>query len=126
MSAAHLFQLIASLFAALFAPARLLARVAGMDARRMRGLAQYLRLMQTSGRALAYPGEDDATVAKRIAFATWISDDPLAALKYLVRRLRGVARARSGNVAPPDGAPPILFCRPLRDVAEAPACDDSS
>lgn len=126
MTAADLFRLIATLFAALFAPARMLVRVAGFDRARLKGLARFLERMKARGHALAYAGEDDATIAKRIDRAAWIAADPVAALKHMVRTHRGLVRARFGMVAPPSDMPPALFCMPLRDGDVAPLSADTS
>ncbi|MDX2233669.1 MAG: hypothetical protein NW200_04145 [Hyphomonadaceae bacterium] len=123
MSAADLLRLIASLFAALFAPAHMLARVAGFDARRLRSFARLLQRLKARGRALAYAGEDDATIQKRIDRAAWIAADPVGAMKHMVRSHRGLLRLRFGMVAPADDAPPILavaaLCAGPVDAAHA-------
>lgn len=115
MSVAELLRLIASLFAALFAPAHMLARVAGFDARRLRGFAHFLQTMKKRGMALAYEGDDDATIQKRIDCAAWIAADPVAAMKHMVRSHRGLLRLRFGMFAPGSDAPPILAVAPLCD-----------
>ncbi len=130
MTAADLFRLIATLFAALFAPARMLARmlarVVGFDRARLKGLAHFLETLKARGHALAYEGEDDATIARRIDRAAWIAADPVAALKHLVRTHRGLFRERFAMVAPPSDAPPVLVCMPLRDGDVAPVGADTS
>ncbi len=113
MTVADLIRLVASLFAALFAPAHMRARVAGFDARRLKGFAAFLQRMKQRGHSLAYAGEDDATIARRIDRAAWIAADPVAAMKHIVRGHRGLLRLRFCMVAPADFAPPHITIAPL-------------
>lgn len=126
LTVADLFRLIASLFAALFAPAHLLARLGGLNARALGSVARILERMKRRGHALAYEGDDDATIAARIDRAAWIARDPLAALKHMVRGRRGLARLLFAMVAPTSFTPPRLPCAPLCAAAAASAPDDTS
>lgn len=123
LTVAELLRLIASLFVALFAPAHLLARLGGLNARTLGSVARQLERMKARGQALAYEGDDDATIAARIDRAAWIARDPVRALKHMVRRVRGLARLRFAMVAPADFTPPRLACAPLAapDTNAAPA-----
>ena len=126
MTVADLFRLIASLFAALCAPAHLLARLGGENARVLASVARQLERLKARGRALAYDGEDDAIIAARIDRAAWIARDPIAALKHMVRRQRGLLRLRFAMVAPGSFTPPQLACAPLcAGVSEAMPEDSS-
>ncbi len=126
MTVADLIRLIASLFAALFAPAHMLARVTGFDAGRLKGFAAYLQRMKQRGHYLAYAGEDDATIGRRIDRAAWIAADPIAAMKHIVRGHRGLIRLRFGMVAPASFFPPAVPCAALCDEDAEVAHADTS
>lgn len=126
LSVAELLRLIASLLTALFAPVHLLARLGGLNARALGSFARQLQRMKARGFSLAYEGDDDATIAARIDRAAWIARDPVAALKHMVRQVRGLARARFAMVAPVDFTPPRLACAPLCDGADQSMPDDTS
>ncbi|MDX2235623.1 MAG: hypothetical protein NW200_14085 [Hyphomonadaceae bacterium] len=121
---AWLIALLTALFGASSACVR---RVAAMRGRTRGGFARMARRWLSRGRALAYAGEDDATVEKRIARMEWIARDPVRAMRHLARRADGLLRARLGGVfAPPAFAPPALACAPLVAAVAGPVRDDTS
>ncbi|MDX2233078.1 MAG: hypothetical protein NW200_01150 [Hyphomonadaceae bacterium] len=125
------FTIIASLIAlltALFgASSACVRRVAAMRGRTLGGFSRMARRWIARGHAIAYDGEDDATVEKRIARMEWIARNPVKAMRHLARRADGLLRARLGGVfAPPSFAPPILPCPALASAAPAPGADDTS
>ena len=80
-----LWRLIRMLFVALGAPATVVARVWRRDERRMRSIVRLLQWFRTRGYWLRHDGEDDATVAKRIARLDWIARDPKKAARHMAR-----------------------------------------
>ena len=62
-----LWRLIRLLFVALGAPASMIARAWRRDERFMRGFAHLSQIVRGRGWSLRYDGEDEATVAARIA-----------------------------------------------------------
>lgn len=111
---ADLLRLIAMLFVALMAPKRLAMRHARrLDVRGLRNLARNLEWLRKGGYKLRYPGEGLDAIGARIARWVWISDDPLAALRHMARRMRGRARARYAMVAPPVWGAVLLWLTPL-------------
>ncbi|MDX2235134.1 MAG: hypothetical protein NW200_11620 [Hyphomonadaceae bacterium] len=108
------------MFAALFAPAGMLARVRGLNRVQLWLLAHGLAEMQRDGERLRYPGEGLSVVAARIDLMVWLAFDPFAARRHLSRTARGWRRARLGKSAPPAFTPPHV---PLARAGVAPrAC----
>ncbi len=125
------FNIIASLIALLTvlfgASSACVRRVAAMRGRVRSGFARVARRWVARGYALAYEGEDDATVEKRIARMAWIARDPVKAMRHLVRQARGLLRARlGGHAAPPSFALPVLACATLVSAMPARDADDTS
>lgn len=125
------FDIIAWLLAlltALFGRSALcVRRVAAMRGRTRGAFSRMARRWVERGYAIAYAGEDDATVEKRIARMEWIARNPVKALRHLSRRADGLLRARLGGChAPPSFAPPVLACAPLAAALAAPVGDDTS
>jgi hypothetical protein len=117
---ARLVTLLAALFGA---TARCVARLRGMRGRVREGFARLAKTWMERGHALAYLGENDATVDARIARMEWIARDPVKALRHLARRARGFVRALKvcATVAPVSFAPPSLPTAPLCAGAEGSA-----
>ncbi len=108
--------LLAMLTALFGASAACVRRVAALRGHRRDAFARVARRWTERGNAIAYAGEDDATVARRIARMQWIAADPLKALRHLARRARGLLRARlCGASAPPSFMPPVVACAALAD-----------
>jgi hypothetical protein len=118
----RLIDCLLALLVALFgASARCVARVTAMRGRTRAGFARMLDRRLRRGGAIAYAGEDDATVEKRIARMEWIARDPHKALRHLARRADGLLRARlGGGHAPPSFTPPTLACAACGDGAPIP------
>lgn len=51
--------------------------------------AMLLQDCERKGRKLRFEGEDDETVARRIAMMEWLAEDPLGAARRLARQARG-------------------------------------
>jgi len=99
---AEILRLIAILFVALMAPKRMALTCARrLDLKGLCNLAENLEWLRKRGHRLRHPGESLAAVAARIDRWVWISDDPLAALRHMARRMRGRGRARYAMVVPP-------------------------
>jgi len=115
-----LLEILAVLLVALLAPARMLARVAHLDARALAGVRRMLEDRRRRGRALRYEGEDDGVVAARIDRMAWIARDPLKAVRHLSRLYRRVLPLRmAGQACPPGFAPPCVPIPALADGAAA-------
>ncbi len=111
------FDIIAWLVAALTvlfgASASCVRCLAAMRGRARRGFARLAQRWTQRGYAMAYDGEDDATVARRIARMEWMAADPWKALRHLARRARGLLRVRlCAMSAPLSFAPPVIACAP--------------
>ncbi len=112
--------LITVLVAFFGASARCVRRVRGLRGPVRGAFVRVLQGFAARGYALAYVGEDDATVEKRIARMEWIARDPVKALRHLMRLARGFMRARLGGAfAPPEGAPVAVGCGLLAAGADA-------
>ena len=128
-----LWRLIRMLFVALGAPASMVARVWRRDKRHMRGFVRLLQWFQKRGHWLRYDGEDEATVAARIARLDWIARDPKKAARHMARVLMrrgggGFQRWRLGaQSAPVAWAPrrPAIAALPLSAALFADAPDTS-
>jgi hypothetical protein len=101
VTVADLTRMIVVLLVALCAPADAMRHVRGFTRAQLwlfaRGLAQAWK----QGEKLRYPGEDLATVARRIDLHAWLARDPRAAMRHMARRRRGHLRARHGDVLAP-------------------------
>ncbi len=105
--------LVAVLTALFGASAHCVRLLAAMRGRTRRGFTRLARRWTQRGYAIAYIGEDDATVAKRIARIQWMAADPWKALRHLARRARGLLRAWLCRAsAPLSFVPPVQACAP--------------
>lgn len=124
---ADLLRLIAVLFVALMAPRRMALTCARrLDLKGLRNLAENLEWLRKRGRQLRYPGESLDAVAARIERWVWISDDPLAALRHMARRMGKRGRARYAMVVPPAWDAVRLWLAPTPAMAAPVAYADSS
>jgi hypothetical protein len=124
---ADLLRLIAVLFVALMAPKRMALTCARrLDLKGLRNLAENLEWLRRKGHKLRYPGESLAAVAARIERWVWISDDPLAALRHMARRMGPRGRARYGMVVPPTWGAVRVWLAPAPAMAAEVAYADSS
>ncbi len=106
--------LVAALTALFGASATCVRLVVSMRGRTRIAFARYAQRWAQRGHAIAYLGEDDATVARRIARMQWMAADPWKALRHLARRADGLLRARlCAMSAPLSFAPPVLACAGL-------------
>lgn len=120
-------RLLTVLIALFGASARCVRRVAGMRGRMRAAFGRLAANWVRRGHALAYAGEDDATVDRRLARMQWMAADPRKALRHLSRRADGLLRARLGGCAAPlSFAPPALACAALGDAPLAAVADDTS
>lgn len=107
-------RLIAVLVALFGASARVVGRIAGLRGRVRDGFVRLAAARARRGYAIAYLGEDAATVDARVARMEWIARDPVKAMKHLARQVRGLARVRlCAEFAPVSFAPPTLACAVL-------------
>jgi len=107
-------RLLAVLVALFGASAQCVRRVAAMRGRVREGFAHFVTQQLRRGRAIAYAGEDEATVDARIARMEWIARDPVKALRHECRRMRGWLRARlCADMTPVSFAPPVVACAVL-------------
>ena len=126
MTIAALTNFIAIVLVALCAPARMVARLRGMNVVQLWLLAHGLADMHAEGGRLRYPGETLAVVAARLDLMAWLAFDPFAARTHLARGLRGWRRARLGAAAPPAMAPPASLVDTVAPVTLLPATADTS
>ncbi len=114
--------LLAVLTALYGASARCVRLLASMRGRTRVAFARFAQRWTRAGHALAYAGEDDATVARRIARMQWMAADPWKALRHLARRGDGLLRARlCGMSAPSSFMPPVVMCAALAGGVEGVA-----
>jgi hypothetical protein len=124
---AEILRLIAVLFVALMAPKRVaMACARRLDLKGLRNLAENLAWLRKRGYKLRYPGESLAAVAARIERWVWISENPLAALRHMARRMRGRSRARYAMVVPPAWGAVRLWLMPTPAMCADVAFADSS